>query len=223
MCGRYTIVKKPEGLAELLGVELPEFTPRYNIAPSQRAPVIFREQEKPAADEFKWGLVPFWAKDEKIGYKMINARAESVREKPSYRHAFRKRRCLVLADGFYEWKRSGRTKVPYRILLASEEPFAFAGLWESWQAGDGEELRTFTILTTTANDLVQSIHDRMPVILDAAGRRVWLDPQSTADDLRNLLQPYAPGDMKAYPVSTDVNNPRNVGESLIEPAGKTIG
>ena len=227
MCGRYTIVKKPEGLARQLEVQLPKFFPRYNLAPSQLAPVVLNEGGVNAAEDYKWGLVPFWAKDEKIGYKMINARSETAREKPAYRRAFKTKRCLVLADGFYEWKRSGKTKLPYRILLRSEEPFAFAGLWESWTHREGErageELRTFTILTTDANRLIQSIHDRMPVMLDVEGCRKWIDPQSTAEDLSKLLQPYNPWEMKAYPVGSDVNNPRNSGEDLIEPVGPGIG
>jgi putative SOS response-associated peptidase YedK len=170
----------------------------------------------------RWGLVPFWAKEISIGYKMINAKAETVHEKPSYRKPFKERRCLVLADGFYEWKRPDKkTKIPFLFVLKTRGPFAFAGLWDLWKNPNGEELLTFTIITTSANELMAPIHDRMPVILPQKVESRWLDPEfKDTDKLKTLLQPYPSDKMEAYEVSSIVNSPKNDTPSCIEPIGK---
>lgn len=189
--------------------------PRYNAAPTQRMPVVRVFDGKRELVLLRWGLIPSWAKDPKIGNSLINARGETVHEKPAFRSAFKARRCLVPADGFYEWRKlSGGSKQPYRITMADSSPFAFAGLWERWDKGD-EPLETFTIITTTANVLVAPIHDRMPVILDPADYDAWLESQDTTIPMA-LLQPYPAKRMSAYPVSTRVNSPRNDDAAVIE-------
>ena len=222
MCGRYTETKYLAKLRKRFGdrfqCEFPEdsFTPRYNISPSQDAPVILNAGG-PVMRMLRWGLVPAWAKEEKIGYSMINAKAETVAAKPSYRNAFKKRRCLVVADGFYEWKRAGTVKLPHWFTLRDGEPFAFAGLWETWTRPDQSELQTFTIITTEPNELVNPCHNRMPVILPPESFEQWLDPEfQDAERLLGLLRPYAAAEMTATEVSTWVNSPRNEGARCIE-------
>lgn len=158
---------------------------------------------------FHWGLVPFWAKDPKIGTRLINARAETIAEKPAFRTPFKKHRCLVLADGFYEWDRKGARRVPYRVVLKDEMPFALAGICDYWKDESGKELRSFSIITTDANQLIATIHDRMPVILLPQDEKVWLDPGLDLIKALKMLRPYPADDMKMYPVSTLVNNPKN--------------
>jgi len=165
---------------------------------------------------YRWGLVPFWAKDHAMGYKMINARSETVREKSSYKGPFRKSRCLVLADGFYEWKKVVKQKQPYRITLEPERRFYFAGLYSFWKTPEGYTLPTFTILTTSANELVAPIHDRMPLILQDQEVADWMNPQTEEADLLNMLRPYPAEEMVAYPVHPAVGNPRNDTPELIE-------
>src|ERR1700730_3785715 len=168
MCGRYTLSSPVEIVADLFGLaEIPAPHPRFNVAPTQEAPVVRVEASGAPATLalLRWGLIPYWAKEAAIGNRMINARAESVAEKPAFRFSFRKKRCLVGADGFYEWKREGRKKHPCLIRRHDRHPFAFAGLWSSWRDPEGNELDTFTILTTDANDFIPPLHDRMPVIL----------------------------------------------------------
>jgi putative SOS response-associated peptidase YedK len=223
MCGRFTLRTAASAIAEqfeLLGV--PEFGARFNIAPTQPVPVIRMQQERtPQRRELvwlRWGLVPSWAKDPAIGNRLINARAESAAEKPAFRAAMRRRRCLIVADGFYEWQRAGRSKQPYLIRLRGDWPFAFAGLWEAWEAPDHAALETCTILTTAANDLVRPIHDRMPVILPASGYTTWLDP--AIDDPRQLmplLVPYASDEMEAQAVGDFVNSPAHYSPQCVEP------
>ena len=223
MCGRYTETKVCSVLTEHFRdfIEeslLDDFRPRFNISPGQDTPVILNDRER-VLDLVRWGLVPFWAKDEKTGYKMINARAETLTVKPAYRKLIEKRRCLVLADGFYEWKKGGNVKAPHRFIVNDGEPFAFAGLWERWRRPDQSELRSFTIITTEPNRLVRFCHDRMPVILPRSACEQWLDPEFTdLEKLQKLLQPYPDTDMKAYPVSVLVNNPRNDDPQCVEPA-----
>lgn len=210
MCGRFSLSKSAIALAETFQLEtLPEWTPRYNIAPTQTVMAI-------AADTthirkmrlFRWGLVPSWAKDLAIGTRLINARAETVAEKPSFRAAFKQRRCLIPADGFYEWQRLDRqTKQPYYFQLADKQPFAFAGLWEHWQ-GNGAVVETCTILTTQANELLQPIHDRMPVILAPKDYDRWLEPTVTPEH-QALLRPYDADLMQGYRVSHLVNRATN--------------
>lgn len=212
MCGRFSLTQSAARIAEVFGLpEEPAWTPRYNIAPTQ--PVATIAHFGPQADRqfrlLRWGLIPSWAKDGAIGNKLINARAESVAEKPSFRSAFQQRRCLMLADGFYEWqKTTSKQKQPYYFQLADHQPFAFAGLWEHWQGPDGP-IASCTLITTQANELMEAVHDRMPVILPPTAYAEWLDPDTPADALQALLRPYQSDAMKSYPVSTLVNSPSN--------------
>lgn len=211
MCGRYTMASPEEWIREEFELPaLPEdFRPRYNIAPTQDVLAVVVGPEGPRAGWLRWGLVPSWAKDESIGNKLINARAETVAEKPSFRSAFARRRCLLVADGFYEWMKEGNAKVPMYVRLRSGRPFAFAGLWERWRRPDGESVATCTIVTTTACDEIAHIHPRMPVILPPEARAAWLDPHAPPERLAALLRPYAGGDLEAYAVSPLVNSPAN--------------
>ena len=210
MCGRFVLMTPGRSLAEQFGLkEEPLLDPRYNIAPTQLVAIIRLRPDNPQRMMVlvKWGLVPFWAKDHKIGPKLINARAETAAEKPAFRAAFKYRRCLIPADGFYEWKRRVKgTKQPYLISASDGKPFAFAGLWEHWKNPDGEVLESCTILTTDSNELVQALHDRMPVILDEKDYDLWLDPDvKDPKILEPLLQSYPSDRMKSRPVSTRVN------------------
>ena len=209
MCGRFSLTQSATALSEAFHLDaFPEWQPRYNIAPTQTVVAIATLPAKaPQARLFRWGLVPSWATDLTIGAKLINARAETVAAKPSFRAAFRQRRCLILADGFYEWQRTDRkTKQPYYFQLADRQPFAFAGLWERWQ-GEDAVIETCTILTTQANDVLQPVHDRMPVIIAPEQYSQWLDAMTTPEALQQLLHPYAASAMQGYPVSTAVNKP----------------
>ncbi|CAI6087093.1 SOS response-associated protein YedK [Cohnella sp. JJ-181] len=191
-------------------------TPNYNVAPTQTVPAIIAEDGERVLAELRWGLIPFWAKDEKVGFKMINARAESVAAKPAYRNLIKRRRAVIPADGFYEWKKEKEGKQPFRFVLKSGEPFGFAGLWDEWRGPDGP-VRSCTIITTTPNSLVADIHDRMPVMLpdEAVGR--WLDQAvEDADELKGLLVPYDADRMRRYPVSREVGSVRNTGAELIQ-------
>jgi len=222
MCGRYTETKARSVLTDHFGdyIEqslLEDFRPRFNIAPGQDAPVILNETV-PVLKLVRWGLVPSWAKDEKTGYKMINARAETLSAKPAYRKAFERRRCLVLADGFYEWKKAGSVKMPHRFTVRDGEPFAFAGLWERWRKPDQTELRTFTIITTDPNPVVSAYHDRMPVILPRNDYERWLDPTfADAAELQRMLRPFTEKEMRVDAVSSVVNDSRNDNPQCVEP------
>lgn len=214
MCGRFTLRHSGEAIASAFRLnEVPQIQPRYNIAPTQLVSTILLTPETNNQRQFhqlRWGLIPSWAKDSTIGARMINARAETVAEKPAFRAAFRHRRCLVVADGFYEWQRQERKKQPFYLRLQNDQPFCFAGLWERWESPDGEEIQSCTILTTEANDLLRSIHDRMPVILDPKDYDLWLNPQKqNSESLQQLLRPYQAEAMTCYAVSTKVNNPAN--------------
>jgi putative SOS response-associated peptidase YedK len=220
MCGRFTLTTNLGTIAKRFGVArfLEEVGARYNIAPTQTV-IVVNDDGTRFLTEMRWGLIPSWAKDPAIGNRMINARAETVATKPAFRVALRKRRCLIPADGFYEWQQQGRRKQPVYITLKAREPFSFAGLWETWTAPDGEAIKTCTIITTEANALLKSIHDRMPVILTRDAERVWLDP--TVQDparLLPLLVPYPADEMETYPVSTKVNNPAHDGPECVSPA-----
>jgi putative SOS response-associated peptidase YedK len=216
MCGRYTVVPKVKGnsrVAKLVEKKLK--AGHYNAAPSQALPVVTNQQP----DElqfFSWGLQPFWAKDVKSVKRSINARAETLAEKVSFRNLLKSKRCLVPADGFFEWQATPQGKVPHRIMLKSENTFSFAGLWDVWADKEtGEVLHTFSIITTEANDLVKPIHDRMPVILSPEAEELWLDDHETQEELLSLLRPYEAGKMKAYTVSPLVNSPlKNVPEVI---------
>ena len=224
MCGRFAFYSPAEASAALFGVVTSvEFKPRYNIAPTQDIAAIRNSVREPDEGRelavLRWGLVPFWAKDPSIGNRMINARAETVAEKPSYRAAFRHRRCVVLADGFYEWRREKDSKTPYFISLASGQPFALAGLWEDWtDKQTGESLQTATLLTTEANDFMRPLHHRMPVVLGADSAGEWL---SGSAELLDAMAERTPK-LRAWPVDRRVNNARNEGEDLIRPAGETL-
>ena len=212
MCGRFTLTADLTLLAERFHFDptgLP-FTPSYNIAPGQQLLTVLNDGTHNRVGYLRWGLVPSWAKDPSIGQRMINARAETVAEKPSFRQALQRRRCLVLADGFFEWRQRGATKTPMYIGLHGRPPFAFAGLWDTWCDATGASLSTCTILTTTANALLASIHHRMPVILHPEAEAAWLDRHLTVpEELLALLTPYAPDDMEAYAVSQAVNSPQH--------------
>ena len=220
MCGRYTLATPVERLAEEFGFENSsvELPPNYNVAPTQGVAAVLEEGGQRRLEVLRWGLIPPWADDPQIGSRMINARAETAPEKPSFRRAFRDQRCLIPADGFYEWKRTNGSKQPYYIHMKEGRPFAFAGLWESWKDEDGPEIRSCTILTTRPNALAGEIHDRMPVILAADTYDVWLDPASDRDELTGLLAPYPEDEMEAYAVSRFVNSPSNNDPRCIEPA-----
>jgi len=210
MCGRFVLMTPGKDLAERFGLEeVPDLKPRYNIAPTQMVAIIRLDRDtlQRRLAQVKWGLIPSWAKETSIGNRLINARAESASQKPALRSAFKFRRCLVPADGFYEWKKQeGTQKQPYLVRNADGSPFAFAGLWESWTGPDGETIESCTILTTDANDLTRPIHDRMPVILKPEDYDLWLDPQAKDPEvLKPLLQPYPSEKMKAEPVSPKVN------------------
>lgn len=210
MCGRYSQAQSVKDIAARFGVKAPDLPlkPRYNIAPSQDAPVVINDGGR-RLELFRWGLIPSWAKEATIGYKMINARAETVAEKPSYKRPLQRSRCLVLADGFYEWKKIPGGKVPTRILLKSGEPFAMAGLWDAWKDPAGQEIRSFTIITTQAAESIKSIHDRMPVILNREAEDLWLDPKAETQQLLPLLAPLEDQFLSTYEVSPLVNSPAN--------------
>jgi putative SOS response-associated peptidase YedK len=219
MCGRYSLTPiNISGLEERFsfrGVDL-VYQPRFNIAPTQNVLTVVHHGLENRPQLMKWGLIPFWAKDPSIGNRMINARAESVVEKPSFRQAFQKRRCLILADGFYEWKKEGKNKVPVRVILKSGEPFGFAGLWEKWRSPEGAFIHSCTIITTMPNSMIEPIHNRMPVILTRGAEVPWLDPTNTdISKLRKLLIPYAANMMETYKVSTLVNSPKNESPDVI--------
>ena len=224
MCGRFTLHTPAHRLAEAFGVgELPNLPPRYNIAPSQDVVAIRRAAGGGPRElvPLRWGLIPFWAKDPAIGNRMINARAETAAEKPAFRAAFRARRCLVVADGFYEWqKTTGGAKQPYYIRLKDDAPFAIAGLWERWSPPEGEAVESCALLTTAANDLLRPIHDRMPVILAPAAYDAWLEPAPLSTAVREaLLRPYPADEMAAYAIGRLVNDPRTDEAACIAPLG----
>ena len=219
MCGRFTLTTRPDDLWARFGIDTGDLdiTPKYNIAPTQDVlTVVNRGQVR--AQMMRWGLIPFWAKDVKIGNRMINARAESVVEKSSFREVFQRRRCLVVADGFYEWRKDGKLRIPMRVTLNSSEAFGFAGLWETWKAPGGELFRSCTIVTTVANSLLAPVHDRMPVILSKEAEAQWLDTSITdTAELRELLLPYPSSEMRLYRVSPVVNSPHVDTSDCISP------
>ncbi len=222
MCGRFTLTVDPAELQDnFTGYTFPiQFAPRFNIAPTQPVLAIPNDGQR-RGDFFVWGLIPSWAKDPTMGSRLINARAETLGEKPSFRAAYKYRRCLIPADGFYEWKAvpGQKTKIPYFIHLKSRQPFAFAGLWEEWHSPDGSQIRSCTIITTEPNELMATLHNRMPVILPPAAYAEWLDTAiRTPESMGTLLRPYPADEMAAYPVSTLVNSPQNDRAELIVPA-----
>jgi len=229
MCGRYSLTTPEEALRQLFDCEVParNLQPRYNIAPTQLAPIVRLAADTDGRELalLRWGLIPAWAKDPAIGNRMINARAETAASKPSFRDAFRRRRCLVLADGFYEWQRDGDAKQPYRICREDGQPFAFAGLWERWQGpaqGGDTVIESFTILTTDADERLRPIHHRMPVILSGEHYGAWLDAAATAMEVAQaLLAAGTSTGLGAYKVSRHVNSPRNDDAACFAPLEDT--
>ncbi len=223
MCGRFTLTVDPSELQQAFPwLKLPadsSLTPRYNVAPTQGVAGVANNSQN-TLEVFRWGLIPAWSKDPAIGNRLINARAETLADKPSFRLAFKRRRCLILADGFYEWRKepNGKTKTPMYIRLKSGEPFAFAGLWEAWRSPEDKSILTCTIITTEPNALMAKIHDRMPVILKPEAYVRWLDPEPREpEEMSKLLKPYPASLMTAYAVSRAVNNPANDSPECIVP------
>lgn len=215
MCGRYTLKTPSRQIAEAFDlIEIPEREPRYNIAPTQSVLIVRNENAGRVARMVRWGLIPFWAKDPSIGNLLINARSETVADKPAFRQAFQKRRCLVIADGFYEWEKVGKAKQPWYFQVGDGGPFGFAGLWEHWDKGEGP-LETCTILTTSANSLLARVHERMPVIVPPEMYDIWLRADSNVQQLQRLLAPYPDSEMTEDRVSNRVNSPKNDDADLI--------
>ncbi len=220
MCGRYTLTLPLSELVDSFHVPPPEFDfqPRYNIAPTQDVPVVAQDREGRRMGLLRWGLVPFWADDPRIGNRLINARSETVAEKPAFRQPFRRRRCLIPADGFFEWKKEKEGKTPYWIHPSRGRLFAMAGIWDRWEPEEGDPLYTFSILTTRAAPEIRAIHPRMPLMIPDSRRDTWLDPEASTDDLEPLLEASMEGGLAFHPVSTEVNSPRNDNPGCIEPA-----
>jgi putative SOS response-associated peptidase YedK len=218
MCGRFVVFSSLEEIREAFAVQQVRYQvePSYNVAPTQSVAVVVQREGVNTLEKMRWGLIPAWAKDPAIGSRMINARAETVGEKPSFKRPLKDRRCLVVADGFYEWQKTGQAKIPMFIRLKSGQPFGFAGLYDVWTSPEGEAVASCTIITTSANDLMQPIHDRMPVILPKSQESTWLNPAiQRAADVLPLLVPYSAADMEAYAVSRMVNSPENNSPDLI--------
>jgi putative SOS response-associated peptidase YedK len=219
VCGRFAQKSPAKRITKQFKVEeVPPLAERYNVAPTQEVLGVRERGGSREAALFKWGLVPRWAKDLSIGNKLINARSETVTEKPSFREAFARRRCIIPADGFYEWQRAGGRKQPFFFRMRDESPFGFAGLWERWEGEGGEVIDSCTILTTEANEVLRPVHERMPVILRPEDYELWLEADGGKVDLvREMLRPYPAGEMLGHPVSALVNSPRSQGEVLTEP------
>ena len=218
MCGRYAITTAPEAIRALFRyLEQPNFPPRYNVAPTQPVPIVRMAEGKRQLALVRWGLIPAWVKDPRAFSLLINARGESVLDKPAFRNAMKYRRCLFPADGFYEWKREGEKKRPYFVRLKSGEPMAFAGLWESWMGPNGEEQETAAIVTTTASRSIAHIHDRMPVIVPPEAFDFWLDPKVDAQTASAVIQPARDALLDCYEVSSAVNRTANDSPELLEP------
>ena len=220
MCGRYALIASAPRLARLLGlIDLPELPPRYNIAPTQAVTVV--RATHPGGRELvmmRWGLIPAWSKTPGKDYRMVNAKAETLAQRPAFRTAYRRRRCLIPADGFYEWKQLPGRKQPYYVAMKDGAPFVFAGLWERWRGADEQIIDSCTIITTEPNDMVADIYNRMPAILEEKDYDAWLDPeQQDTRPLDALLRPYEASALTATPVSTHVNNPRNDDPRCMEP------
>ncbi|MFB3167989.1 SOS response-associated peptidase [Neobacillus sp. 179-C4.2 HS] len=222
MCGRFTLTATVDQLIDRFDIEFflqeEEYNPSFNVAPSQSVLAVINDGARNKMGFLRWGLIPPWAKDMSIGYKMINARAETLTDKPSFRNAYKKKRCLIVADSFYEWKRlDSKTKIPMRIKLKSNELFSMAGLWENWKSPEGKSIYSCSVITTSPNELVQDIHDRMPVILNPEDEKYWLDPSITdTTKLNPLLKPLDHTLMEAYEVSPLVNSPKNNSIELIQ-------
>jgi putative SOS response-associated peptidase YedK len=219
MCGRFSLISSPEELRDEFGIEVDQadLTPRYNVAPQTAIAVIgLAADGSRRLGMLRWGLVPWWSKDAAMGQRLINARGETLAQKPAFKEAFERRRCLVLADGFYEWRRVAGRKIPMRIRSAEGRPIALAGVWERWRDAEGETLYSCAIVTTEATAALRPIHDRMPVILNREEREVWLDASRSQQELRALLRPYE-GELEAYEVSSLVNSVKNDTAACVEP------
>ncbi|MNI32726.1 putative SOS response-associated peptidase YedK [compost metagenome] len=220
MCGRFTLIVTLDELMLHYHIQtsrFPQYGPKYNVAPGQMVMTVIHDGVQNRMGELRWGLIPEWAKEEKVGFQMLNARAESLTEKPAFKKPFQRKRCLIPADSFYEWKGTGKNKQPMRILLKNQEVFSLAGLYDTWTSPDGHAISTFTIITTTPNDLVADIHDRMPVIIRKEDEAAWLDRNHTqTEQLSLLLKPYPAEEMYAYPVASRVGNVRHDDEQCIE-------
>ena len=223
MCGRFTLIAEPSRVKEVIDISDTsncQWEARYNIAPTQNIATVLYDSEskKRECRSLRWGLIPSWSKDSKMGARTINARAETLAEKPSFRSAFKRKRCLIIADGFYEWKKVETKKQPYYFHLQDKQPFAFAGLWEEWKSPEDEKITSCTIVTTEANELLQQIHHRMPVILQQSDYETWLDPQQQNTELlRKLLHPFEAEKMTMTAVSTKVNSPHHTSAECITP------
>ncbi|MCD1160869.1 SOS response-associated peptidase [Peribacillus frigoritolerans] len=220
MCGRFTLFTDIEEIKERFDIQGSfdeEYQFSYNIAPSQSVLSVINDGVRNRLGYLRWGLIPFWAKDEKAGYKMINARAETIAEKASFRNAYKKKRCLIIADSFYEWKKTPERKIPMRIKLKNNAPFGMAGLWESWKSPEGISIYSCSVITTVPNELMTSIHDRMPVILKPEDEKDWLNPSiNDPAYLQQYLKSFDSEQMEAFEVSTDVNSTKNNSPNLIQ-------
>ncbi|TFH62385.1 SOS response-associated peptidase [Peribacillus frigoritolerans] len=220
MCGRFTLFTDIEEIKERFDIQGSfdeEYQFSYNIAPSQSVLSVINDGLRNRLGYLRWGLIPFWAKDEKVGYKMINARAETIAEKASFRNAYKKKRCLIIADSFYEWKKTPERKIPMRIKLKNHAPFGMAGLWESWKSPEGISIYSCSVITTVPNELMTSIHDRMPVILKPEDEKDWLNPSiNDPAHLQQYLKSFDSEQMEAFEVSTDVNSTKNNSPNLIQ-------
>lgn len=220
MCGRFTLFTDIEEIKERFNIQGPfdgEYQFSYNIAPSHSVLSVINDGARNRLGYLRWGLIPFWAKDEKLGYKMINARAETIAEKASFKNAYKKKRCLIIADSFYEWKKEPGRKIPMRIKLKNHAPFGMAGVWESWKSPEGINIYSCSVITTVPNELMTSIHDRMPVILKPEDEKDWLNPSiNDPAFLQQYLKSFDSEQMEAFEVSTDVNSPKNNSPNLIQ-------
>ncbi|MCP1490128.1 putative SOS response-associated peptidase YedK [Peribacillus frigoritolerans] len=220
MCGRFTLFTDIEEIKERFDIQGSfdeEYQFSYNIAPSQSVLSVINDGVRNRLGYLRWGLIPFWAKDEKAGYKMINARAETIAEKASFKNAYKKKRCLIIADSFYEWKKTPERKIPIRIKLKNHAPFGMAGLWESWKSPEGIRIYSCSVITTVPNELMTSIHDRMPVILKPEDEKDWLNPSiNDPAYLQQYLKSFDSEQMEAFEVSTDVNSTKNNTPNLIQ-------
>ena len=218
MCGRAVIISPIEVIAEEFNIDNPRMTlkPNYNISPSQNLLVIIKQQSRQLMT-CQWGFIPSWAKDPAIGHKMINARAETIASKPAFRSAYKKQRCLIVADGFYEWQKTEKGKTPYYIHLRSGKPFGLAGIYNRWTQDNGEDMLTCSIITTNANELIEPVHDRMPVIIPKDSMDVWLGDDTNPS---SMLKPYPSDEMELYQITTKVNDPKHNSPDLLEPVLK---
>ena len=221
MCGRYEVHSAVELIASIFGISpedvVIDFKPNYNVAPTNEVPVVIITDGKRRLMQCRWGFIPAWAKEEKIGFSMINARAETIAEKPAFRDAFKKQRCVIIADGFYEWKTVGKAKRPVYLHLKSGKPMAFAGLYSIWTSPEGKTINTCTVIVTNANELLEPVHDRMPVILNEDDQDKWLDPTTQeTSSLLSLLKPYPSEALEMFDVSPKVNSVKNNSPELIE-------